>query len=275
MATVNVTSWTEFVQAVGVSGDTVVLPSKGEWDMNELYPEGYTGNITVNCSEIDGNDSTIRNLHMFGSFTLGSALTAHTIRNLSLTNFVAETTVMHSSFFQWAYGSGRKVLTFSGCILSGLCGTNLERLAQKDDTHDLKLSRCSINISFTSSANTFGIFPVTEAKYCRLKQNVQNAVITNAFVLFGGCKFCEIDVYMPQLGAGKLSASNLSACKLLGGYGNATFYGNSASSAREFPSIYLTDALPDAVDGQYMHSVTRDQMRDAAYLASLGFPVGV
>lgn len=273
MATVNVTSWAEFVQAVGVSGDTVVLPNKAEWDINELYPEGYTGNITINCSEIDGNDSTIKNLHMFGSFILGSASAAHTIQNLSLTNFVAETTT--NAFFQWAYGSGRKTLTFSGCILSGLCGTKPERLAQKDDTHELKLSRCSINISFTTSANTFGIFPVTEAKYCRLKQNVQNAVITNVFVLFGDCKFCEIDVYVPQLAAGKLNVSDLSACKLLGGYGSATFYANSASSAREFPSIYLADALPDAVEGQYMRGVTRDQMRDAEYLSSIGFPIGV
>ena len=263
MATVNVSTWPEFVQAVGVAGDTVVLPDKAEWDMNELYPEGYTGIISMKCSQINGNGTKIRNLHLFGYFVKNSNIT---INDLEMTNFVVEPGGTNLSVF-----IGFSQLNLHNCIFSGLCGSSVSNFSYGY----LNLDRVSMNINFTTSRNAFGIFPVNEAKYSRIRQSIPNAIITDAFVRFGTCKFCEIDVYMPQLAAGKLNVSDLSACKLLGGYGSATFYVNSASTGRDFPSIYLTDAIPESGDGQYMHGVTRDQMRDAAYLASLGFPVGV
>ena len=266
MATVNVTSWAEFVQAVGVPGDTVVLPNKAEWDMNELYPEGYTGTINTKCSQINGNGTKIKNLHLFGCFVKTRNVSV-TINDLEMTNFVVEPVdASYNAVF-----TGFSQLNLHNCIFSGLCGSYISSFS----VGYLYLDRASMNINFTTSANSFGVFPVQDAKYSRIKQSIPNAIATSTDKWFGTCKFCELDVYMPQLAAGKLNVSNLSACKLLGGYGDATFYENSASSAREFPSIYLTDAIPDAIDGQYMRGVTRDQMRDAAYLASLGFPVGV
>ena len=38
MATVQVSDWSEFMTAIAVAGDTVVLPENAEWDMNEMHP---------------------------------------------------------------------------------------------------------------------------------------------------------------------------------------------------------------------------------------------
>ena len=58
MATVNVTSWAEFLAAVAVAGDTVVLPEAAEWDLSEA--ETITTPIEISCAEIQGNDTVIK-----------------------------------------------------------------------------------------------------------------------------------------------------------------------------------------------------------------------
>ena len=57
MATVNVTSWAEFVAAVAVSGDTVVCPVDAVWDLTEAEP--ITEPLEIACAEIQGNGTTI------------------------------------------------------------------------------------------------------------------------------------------------------------------------------------------------------------------------
>ena len=132
------------------------------------------------------------------------------------------------------------------------------------------LDRTSINIDFTSAGMTFGIFPVESATYCRLKQNGQNFTVASANN-FGTCSFCELDVYMPQ--ATQINVGGISGCKLIGGFGDATLI--NADTARSFTSIFSTAAMPAAMGGTYVVGVTADQMKDAAYLASIGFPIGV
>ena len=56
--TVTVTTWNEFVAAVAVSGDTVVLPEAAEWDLSDA--ETITEPVEIACAEIQGNGTTIK-----------------------------------------------------------------------------------------------------------------------------------------------------------------------------------------------------------------------
>jgi hypothetical protein len=64
MAEVYVNSWQDFVTAIGVAGDTVILPEEAEWDMNEILPYGLQSNITFACNKIDGRGTRIKNLNL-------------------------------------------------------------------------------------------------------------------------------------------------------------------------------------------------------------------
>ena len=72
MAQVNVTNLADFIAAVAVAGDTVVCPDGADWDANDTYPDGYSGDIAWNAS-VRGNGTTIRNLHIYGFFAANSA----------------------------------------------------------------------------------------------------------------------------------------------------------------------------------------------------------
>ena len=76
MAQVNVTNLAEFVSAIAVDGDTVVCPENADWDANDTYPDGYLSNLTWNAN-VNGNGTTIRNLHLYGRFATGQNVRPH------------------------------------------------------------------------------------------------------------------------------------------------------------------------------------------------------
>lgn len=267
MATVQVSSFDEFVTAAAVEGDTVVLPVKEVWNMNEEYPEGYTGEINLFCAEIIGNGTEIRNLHIYGRFWKKAALT---INDLKITNFVCEADYGQNrgkAFIAYATNASGN-LTLYKCVFSGLCSTGIRKFA----VSNLILNRSSLNVDFTASGTGGGIFPISSAKYSRIKQNSPNLTGDQSTFDFGACAFCEINLYAPQLTG--VSALYVSACKIIGGLVNVetVLYKN---TARPFISIYRIGTMDEDLGGTYIVGVTNEQMQDAEYLASIGFPIGV
>ena len=59
MAEVQVSNWAEFVEAIAVSGDTVILPEEAEWNMAEILPYGLQSNVSFACRKIEGNGTRI------------------------------------------------------------------------------------------------------------------------------------------------------------------------------------------------------------------------
>lgn len=268
MATVTVNSFAEFVEAVAVAGDTVVCPVKSKWEMNDLYPEGYNGDINLHCAEIQGNGTTINNLHIFGRFYKKYELR---INNLNITNFVADPAYVNDSkklCFIGSDASDTGDLYLDGCIMSGVGNTNVDRFSYKNP----KLNRCSFNIQFTTSrGNSTGIFPVSVATYCRIRQDCPSMTGYGGAIDLSACKFCEIELHAASIRY--VYFSNVVGCKVIGNVGTAqTLYG---SGSRDFPSIVIDTFSENQSAMTYVPAVTFAQMYDAAYLASLGFPVGV
>lgn len=259
MATVTVSNWSEFVAAVAVSGDTVVCPAKDVWDMNEIAPEGISTNITINCAEIHGGETEIRNLHMYGKFVVSSSLV---MNDLYMKNIVCE----ERYFFDNDYA-----MTMNGCIMSGIFGVNTGDFCKAG----LSLTRCSVNIDMTSASMQVHLsgYPFTSV-YSRL--TLQYPLAYSNFDLnsnSGQIKYCMVTVYNPAMPY--FDSSPYSGCVILGNFGEATD-SNSYGDHGAFVSVYDSAAFSDefTTANAYFKGVTREQLYDAAYLQSIGFPIG-
>lgn len=260
MASVTVNSFSEFIAAVAVSGDTVNLPVKAVWDLNDIYPEGYTGNIPISCAVINGNETEIRNLHLYGKFVVPSDLE---INDLFLTNAVCEDT----AFFD--YGSAARTLTTNGCIMTGIYGLNTTAFCKSM----LALNRSVLNLDMT--AGGYGDILIADdytSQYSRISaQYPQNA--GGGFSFGSEAKFGKFTIQ--YLGCRYFDSRPLSGCVVQGNFGEASdhnYYGDHGA----FVSVYDSAAMSDefTTDNPYFKAVTHEQLYDAAYLQSIGFPIG-
>lgn len=262
MATVTVNSFSEFVAAVAVSGDTVNLPIKAVWDLNDTYPEGYTGNIPINCTAINGNGTEIRNLHMYGKFVVPSDLE---INDLYLTNIVCEETEFFGS-------SGlSRVLTLNGCIVTGIYGVDTIYF----NYGVLVLNRSVINFDMTAGGYSdieISSFAQYSSQYSRI--SVVYPQNYGGGFNFGSANFCMFNINF--LGCRYIESSGLSGCVVLGNFGEAydsNDYGRHGSFVSVFDVAAMSDEFTTA--NPYFKGVTHEQLYDAAYLQSIGFPIGV
>lgn len=265
MATVTVSSFSEFLTAAAVSGDTVVLPEDQEWEIDSLYPEGYTGNISLNCSEIRGNGTTLKNLHLHGVFNCGGDIT---IRNLKLINLVCDGnggSSYNSCLFSAAASYLSNVITMDHCTISAMCGSGIQNFAYRRSV----LNACSINIQFAGAYEQNGLFDtLLNAQYSRLKMTAPN--YNPSQLQIGYCSFCELNIIAPNVPY--IYADSVSACKIIGNLGTAEIQGG--DDGRDYINIFSLNTMPHASDTTYFKGVTSQQMTDAVYLASIGFPIG-
>lgn len=262
MATVNVTNWADFVAAIAVSGDIVVCPIKAKWDMNEIYPEGLQTNITINCAEIRGNETEIRNLHMFGKFIVPADLE---IKSLYMKNIVSES----DCFFD---NSGNtRTITLNKSIMTGIFGVDTITFCNGK----LDMIRSVVNLDMTSALYQVHLSgSVFTAIYSRI--TLYYPLANANFDLFanpGAIKFCMVTIYnsaMPYF-----DSSPYSGCVVQGNFGDATD-SNSYGDHGAFVSVYDVAAMADdfTTANTYFKGVTQQQLYDAAYLQSIGFPIG-
>lgn len=262
MATVNVTSFDQFVSAVAVSGDTVVLPEGAIWNLNDIYPEGYVGDIPVNCATINGRGTEIRNLHHYGKFIVPNDLE---INELHMKNTVCEDTAFWGR--EGAINSRR--IMMNQCIMTGIFGINTTNFCESF----LTLNRCTINLDMTQGG--YGDVSLseagTDADYCRISMQYPNN-FGGTFSTGGLWRYCLVNVR--YLGCRVFYSGQLSGCVVLGNFGTA--YDGSSSSSGSQVSIYDVAAFDSEFEpgSAYFKGVTYDQLYDAAYLASIGFPIG-
>ena len=260
MATVQVNNFAEFVSAVAVSGNTVVLPVKAVWDMNNEYPEGYTSDIPINCASINGNGTEIRNLHLYGKFIVPADLE---MNDLLMTNTVCEGT----AFFD--YGSAARTLSMNGCIMTGIYGLNTTAFCKSR----LTLNRSVLHLDMT--AGGYGAILIADdytAQYSRISAQYPQSA-GGSFSFGSKAKFCMFTIQ--YLGCRVFFSRPLSGCVVQGNFGEA-YDGDQYGDHGAFVSVYDSAAMSDefTTDNPYFKAVTHEQLYDAAYLQSIGFPIG-
>ena len=255
MADVYVNTWAEFLEAVATEGNTVICPSQAIWDMNEIEPEGVTALPTVKCTSIQGNGTEIRNLKTTTYFPLEMPY-VQSVNNLHFVNFIADNGVFFISH------SGH--MWFHGCKFSGLCGAQALGVIVCGTNQNASADRCSFLID-AQRAGAFHAVNMT-AKFCRFSIAVPNGTFTMPYNL----QWCYVRADTP-LQQGICPAGSL-ACVFDGDMQNVT---QAQEPSHTYISIFNKSSMPGLQESEYLKGVTTEQLLNADYLYSIGFPIGV
>ena len=268
---IEVTTWAEFVEAVGTPGAEVSLPENAVWDMNEILPH-FNQNLSISCSSIAGNGTEIKNLHITGYFAFSST---PEIQDLSLTNIFADgvgggSDAGTKSFFYYA-ASGEAA--FRNCTVSGIFGSYYNCIfGATNYDYPIEIEQCAFNMDMDGGT---GIQRVGGHRKhaCRWVLNFPH---TNQVWLTGAYtdSFNEFVINAPL--ALKIWAYSQNS---------STYRGNMQNVTEIYPegmtdvSVYSTASLPNAVIQGWvdvkLQGVTDAQMKSADYLRGIGFLIGV
>ena len=286
MATIKVNNWYEFLEAVGTADATVECPENAVWDFNEIAPEGITENITVNAATINGNGTDLRNmlLKSAGFVVRGQK----EIDGIRMTNAY----VKGANLFYF----DNRLASLKNCIFSGLFQN--ANFLENDSYHreyeinnPLTVSRCSLNVQFTEYSlltHSYYIsnnYPASMTKFenCNIRLSGlsthpcnesgtyrDNAIcFDNCFV--GGTNPFKAMCLSENLYNRYLETSTSIFDLLMNSEQQLTNRGGGIA----LNCLINSDKLNDATILDSFKRVTTERLHDAAYLASIGFPIGV
>ena len=267
MATVYVSSWSEFISAIGVSGNTVVLPENAEWDMGEILPYGLSSNINIACKSINGRGTRIKNLNLNSYYFDYDGTGVKYFQNLLMTDWIGT-----NKFFNLRSGS-----QFTRCAISGITSNSVVI----DNSNSYNYSKCimiSCSVNVEGSHSQFRLIDsASELKYCRIELHGMNS--DNSSPAGSDCNYCELSLYFPNAVTGYYGFPMMyyRGCVLHGNMKSVTqCYEISEWSGQ--PTVFDIDMFGDGFVStipQYFIPCTDAQLKDPEYLRSKGFPIVV
>jgi hypothetical protein len=266
MATVQVSSWAEFLEAVAVSGDTVECPENAVWDMAELEPDGHVGYITCNA-KINGNGTEIRNIVMRDSPSYSRFFFNDDVDNLHILNGVFETS---------GYICGvANFKTMQRCTISGQArGTPAGIIGI-----NCYVYRCALNVEFATATGAVLFARNVNAQYINAKlsgsaiNNVtlysyassdQLGAVENSYIILDTPRATNIYGRKFKTSVLRCNAANITSLPNLNDVGGSSAFSLIVSS--DFPNL---ETIPSG-----LKAVSENNLRDAGYLQSIGFPIG-
>lgn len=252
-----VDTWSDFVTAVGTTGAYVEVVPDTVWDFNDIAPE-QAPSIGITALHIDGKGLVIRNPRIYGSFiTFTTNSNTITVENLRIENFLADGTVLNK-------GTGTRQVYCENFVISGV----------QSGGSTLVHSAGTGGNTFRANANGGCGFTVE----CRGGDFISRDTYFNfedsIFSLSGG-----------YIGHSTDTLPWLYNCYVTGECDAVYMRYNSQNVIVNCvtPIAYIRDAghniivnsdRCEEVSGNCT-AVTDEQMKDAGYLSSIGFPIGV
>lgn len=265
MAEVQVSNWAEFVEAIAVSGDTVILPEEAEWNMAEILPYGLQSNVSFACRKIEGNGTRIKNLNLNSYTFMYSGMDVKYINNLKCTDWIGT-----NAFFDLRYGS-----EWFCCVISGITSYNC--VIYNGNTYNYSsVNMCSCSINVESSNNRFNLVDKATGNnyYCRIELHAPNNTdISDLGANY--CIYCELIYYAPNA-TNPIAPYRFNGCTMRGNLHSVTSMSSSWQGYTNVPCIYQDDTFNDEITNPYptkFVACSESQMHDAAYLRSFGFPI--
>ena len=268
MADVYVNSWTEFVSAVAVSGDTVYLPEEAEWDMEEILPWGTQSALTFACTEINGRGTTIKNLHLNQAITVSKNNII--IRNLIMKDWLCEG---GSNDDEKAVFTGLKNIYFYSCAFSGILASVKKRLVYGYP----RCHNCSINIEASGAWFELAKSSNSIMRYCRVELHLPNSTAQVESAVGLDNEFCEIIIYAPNA-TGSFFSCYYKGCTVRGNMQGITSDGSWGGDWTGFVSVYLDGIFGEGYSARKKAGFVKcsqEQMKDPEYLRGKGFPIVV
>ena len=250
-----VDTWEDFVTAAGTSGAYVKVADDTVWDMNSIAPEGITS-LIFSCTELDGNNAVIRNLYFRGKNEYGWHFN-NNIHDISFTDFLYEQS--QSNYAHYLISTNNSLL-MQRINLSGIIKGSKNQCIFRGTRYE-EIKNCSLNLKMLIGSNKVYISDSNRsaAGYYENNHIVIDAVNAQLYNSDYGIHNDNslIEVNRPEDYDEVLRNSNA----------RSTIVRYDKGTERE--KNYVFDAA-----GAW-HEVTSAQLQDAAYLASIGFPIGV
>ena len=266
-----VDNWPDFVTAIGTSGAYVTFPdTPGVIDLNDVAPEGVTSKITTNCVSIDGKGWSIRNLYSKGAHDVfeiyGNNLTIDALHFLNLyVDFQGG-----SNYCLWhRYSGSGNFVSINNSKFSGIftnAGSNSSLFHSDGSWERAYITSCAFNVKLDSGICIMvGDVALSYFNYTTYKLS------GNSSSQISGKYFnCLFTGESASTSVSLSSGSNYNVFDV--DFTGATSFSCSAPSGSL--NLINSDKLPTgATVGTGFVGVTTAQLGDAAYLASLGFPI--
>lgn len=281
-----VDSWSEF-ESIGINSNSSVYvhfnpdAENKVIDMNDIYPEGCPS-YNIGSSKIYGNDWEIRNLYLKNP--LFYAATYGVINGFKFTSFRHETS---SPFLAAQYDSyDRYGCLFEKNIFSGITKSNV--FFNKNGGQTIELYNNSFDLIISDDV-TFRLANGITDEYGNYKKdiafnNIKIQLTGNSKInpngLFGEC-------YNHNFANNRINVIANTGCdfpivKESSGFsGNVILGSNSGvisplgSGTCSGVNIYNSDTLTYTGTDSRFKGCTTEQMRNAEYLQSIGFAIGV
>lgn len=245
-----VSTWPDFVTAVGTAGAYVEVAPDTEWDFNGIAPEGAP-TVTVTAAHIKGNGCTLKNVRAENRFLYFTGGNATEVGNIRITDFIANAPVL--------YFEGTRTITFRGTVLTGTQ---------------------SYSGAIYRGGGAYIVFEANSDYGCGFKVNCRGGA------LFGGSYSYQISDTIISLSGGSVGESTAKCGQLINCYIEgecSAVYALSSSQntvvncAAQTVNVGGTNMLVNSDKCSNITNgtaVTDEQLRDPAYLSSIGFPIG-
>lgn len=268
MATVNVTNWAEFIEAIAVSGDTVVCPEDAVWDANDFAPNGITQDILWKCATVEGNGTIIRNAHFLGKIWANDT-DIHYINDLHILDFIADGEAVSQRMFGGTY-------FMRGCKLSGILSNVYFGLVNsKNVSGEYAMDKCSVNLEFSCSSPVWLYSqPCDGFRYCRLQLKCANST---GLPYLGNMYYCEVIFYVSNA-SDRFYSQYYKGCTVRGNFQNVPLQDGTTGQWQGASSVYCIESFPASwttAMANWFIPVTDAQLRDPQYLRSVGFPISI
>lgn len=228
-------TWGEFVTAVGTSGAYVSLPEGGGVFNMNEIAPEGGIKIEIKCTEIQGNDWVIKNAYNI-IFHISSGY-----KKISRLHFLNFYHMRNTHFFSNGSDS-----TISECKFSGISASPGIYSVISSGT----LRRCSFNFKFIDKA--YRSFSNLKLYFCKVAIDHSDSTSTyddeeDENMYYYNCFFEH-----------KTNANN-----------RKLYFAGNSSILHSDAGNYILSANGEKI------SVTEDQLKDAAYLRSIGFPIAL
>lgn len=255
-----IAEWEDFITHAAETNVYITIVPNTVWDMNILHPEAWTSTaVTIKAKYINGNGLEIRNAYFENCdfIVYNAASSTHTyLYDVKLLNCF-----------------GRNAASYTHYLLR--CNNN---------TYN-HLSKITITGSFFSTSQTYG-FVIANGNLYRNSWNVYVYGIlafTNVSVM-DTCNFYIVQ----KTNLGTVYFNGLTNSLVEGEFNSPISFANSqqniinaqinnslATSGTNLFNIVNADKVAETTTiPQAFISVTDEEMKDAEYLRSLGFPIG-
>lgn len=278
-----VDTWADFVTAVGKSDAYVECAEGTVWDMNDIAPDGISSKINIYAKSINGNGVIIKKLYFTSNASFFFA------NSTSVTGVDFLDSLVESGTFIYRSGSA----TFQECRFSGIIQDSTFFYNTANSSAYIK--RSSINLQFQGNSllccgyyvgNGIGGRPIIcENCNVRLSGSSTNSSTITSYdsnykynlITFENCIISGVNpfkyLYVSWAWSSGTYSSKYSVFDIVCSSGQSII--NAPRYSSIVNCIINSDKLNGATVDTAIKKVTDDQLHDASYLQSIGFPIGV